>query len=242
MRKNLLYILLFIAVFTTGLMVFLPYDKIVQSAVNKEIIKNNLPVRYTAVESGLFTTTFYEVLVYDVNGRYDPVELGDVKISYSPLSVFSRKAQVNLKNVYGQAQVNHTKNKITASVYADLRRLTPYFKAQLGGNMDVNINYDYINRTGDYTLSSTDAKVDVNGINLAFTSVSSSGSLLGNILTISGLTATGTAELTASGQIRLDFKDIHRSLIKAEGEGKMLGMQSRFNVYGVLANPQIKVN
>jgi hypothetical protein len=237
MKQIIFPILTFIAVFIVSLLAFFPYDRIVKQELDKAIGANNIPITYTDVSSGPFSTTLYGVQVT----KPQEADLGDVKLSYSPLSILTRKATANIDNGFGKAVIVHKGSAVHLDADLDVDRISRLAGEEAAGLVKAVVDYDYAEQTGTFTLSSGALQAKTPMMTVNADSLSGNGSIAGNVITIAEIKTEGTAGVNLKGVVQLDMKNVIYSMLNLEGEGSIMGMKSAFTLTGRLNAPRFNL-
>jgi hypothetical protein len=233
-KKIAIHVGLFVIVFLLGVIIFFPYSLVVGTVIDQQIEANKIPIRYRALSSNLFKTTIKDVTVnYGQN-----IDLGDFYVRYTPLSAITRSVKAGVVSHYGVAEVSHKKDRLKLNAVVDLLRITRLFDQRAEGELRFDALYDLKSRNGTFDINGGAFAIQTPLVRFVGDNITGTGTIDGNVLTITMLEARGQSGLRASGRITLDTNNIRRSFINISGEASILGLTSRFTVRGTLGDPQ----
>ncbi len=244
MKRILTYAGLFLAVFIIALLAVFPYSAVVDTVLSELIRANKMLLTYTEVKSGLFHTTVTGVAVNNIpfGGRViDRINLGDIKLSYSPLSALTRNVSAVLESPYGTANIKYGKSGINADASLNVGRLGGILNFRAAGELEVAARYNEKDKKGSFSLNSGAFTATIPGfMEVKGGSLSGEGTVDGNTIMITSLKTTGDNMVleSAGGRITLDRVDTMRTDLNITGRVKYMGANLDFGVKGTLANPQ----
>ncbi len=235
MKKVLIYSAVFLVIFIIAFLIFLPMQQIVDSALYRVLSANRIALRYSNVESGLFSTKINGLIF---NNQGEDIDLGNLVIKYSPFSIITQKAVASADTPYGKATAVHTKGTINADIDIDMSRIAKLFSQNATGELKGNAMFNYKEKNGTFELQSGPFTVQTPLMKFTGDSIKGDGSISDNTLVLNRLETTGQSQVKVSGQITFEPTNFYRSAINLTGEGKIMGMGSNFVIRGTIGSPQ----
>ena len=247
-KPVLTYAGIFLGVFIIALLALFPYSSVANAVLTRQIQTNKLPATYTNLDSGLFRTKITGVTFNNVTtpgGRViDTLNLGDISVSYTPLSALTYGVKAVINSGYGTANLKYNKNNLNIDAVLNFSRIANTMNFQAAGDLNVIAKYSNKDHKGTFNLSSGAFTVFIPGFGpVKGESLTAEGTISANIIIISSLKTTGenmTLE-DAKGQIQLDTVNIQRSVINIVGRAQYAGLAGNFGIKGTLGAPQFNL-
>ncbi|MDR0453220.1 MAG: type II secretion system protein GspN [Deferribacteraceae bacterium] len=243
-KKTIKYAGIFTAFFIAALLALFPYSSVADSALMKLITENKLPVSYTKVKSGLFRTNITGVTLNNItigDQIIDKINLGNIKLSYTPFSLLTHSVKAFINSDYGTANIKYSKNNVIADTALNISRLAGTLKFQAAGELKITIKYNSKDLKGVLNLNSSSFTLSLPVLGpVKGDSLTAECTITGNILMITSLKIAGdnlTVE-NADGQIELNRENIKRSTLNITGKARVMGLTSDFGIRGAINSPQ----
>jgi hypothetical protein len=237
-KKIFFHILLFAAVFIISVIAFFPFNVAAQKAVNTLILKNKIPVSYSGLEVGLFSASLNGVgLSY--NG--EALDFGDINLSYSPLSLKTRKISAAVENGFAVLKAENKGNIIGAEVNLDVDRIAKIAEQSAEGRLNISISYDYTAKSGTWEAASERFAFQTPIMRISGANLKANGNITGENIMIQNFSSEGDFPITVTGQIHLNSVNAAASRLNLNGEVTLAGTPTPFTLQGVLAAPKFSL-
>jgi type II secretion system protein N len=238
-KQILIAVAVFIVVFIVAFLLMFPLDELVKKQLDQQIAANQLPVKYSAVSAGVFSTKITGLLVNNIDA-------GTLTVKYSPLSLLTKSVRAELESPVGLAEARLKSGELTISITADLAQVGALTGKTLLGSATLEANYELETKKGEFNLSSGPLELQLpfqgSMMPVKFDSITGNGAIEDTTIFIATLEATGAVSATASGRITLEPQNIRRSSINMNVEASLYGARGRYAIRGSLFAPQVQMN
>ena len=232
MKRILICAGIFIVVFAITLVAVFPLTSVAKQEIDRQIALYNIQMTYTGFESGIFSTTMDGI-------SYMGIPVGDLKISYSPLSALTRKVHVTTESDILALDATNKGDELTAAVDADLQRLInmlslaiPDIKADIKGRAVANASYNLAEMKGKLSLTGTDFEVQTPMMPLMLKSFNAEADLDNTSIIITSFNSE-PINIAITGRITINPNETKNSLLDLRAEA----MGQKFSIRGRLGRP-----
>jgi hypothetical protein len=237
-KKIFFHIFLFAAVFFISVIAFFPFNAAAQKAVNTLILKNKLPVSYSGLEVGLFSASLNGVGLY-YNG--EALDVGDINLSYSPLSLKTRKVSAAMENGFAVLKAENKRNIISAEAELDVDRIAKIAGQAAEGRLNINLSYDYSAKNGTWEAASDRFAFQTPIMKISGANLKANGNIAGENIIIQNFSSGGDFPITITGQIYINSINAAASRLNLNGEVTLAGTPTPFTLQGTLAAPKFSL-
>jgi hypothetical protein len=212
--------------------IFFPLDQAAKKGMNALIKDNKLPLVYKDLDIGFFSASIIEPALY-FNGNI--VDLGEINVRYSPLSLISRKVSAAMENGFVAITAENTKDILNLRGSLDAERISKIAGQSANGTLNINFSYEYISKNGVWDAASDNFALQTPFIKVEGANLKANGIVTGNTFMIQTFSSEGDFPLTLEGQIRLDPVNIGASRLNLSGEVSLAGTPTPFALQGTIS-------
>jgi len=235
-KKILIGSAVFIVVFLITLFLTFPYQNVVAKAVIAAAAKSGLQISYNDVQAGPFRTVFKELEINDI-----PID--SLEASYSPLSILSKSATIKLKGlIKADAKVSPTSTEYEAEISESVINSFSGEKAVLSAPLSVKGTGNPSEQSADFTATVSKIEIESPVGKLPFENIQADITIKGNDITINKLTSRDDMNLDLKGLLKVNPKNLERSIVNIKGTADVFGQQKQITLVGRIDNiqPSIK--
>lgn len=231
--KNILAVIsVFSAVFIISLFLMFPYSAIIGYAFDKASSKAGITAGYTALDAGPFSADFE-------NLEINSAPVGDMKVSYSPLSVFTKKATILIQGpVNSQIELSPEKTVYAAEINSAL--INSFAKGAAVFNTPFKFagTANPAENKAEFTAVAESIEIDSPIGKLPFENITAQISVNGSSITVKKLTSKDSMNLNMKGIIRINPADIQSSVVNIKGSADVFGEKKEVMLMGRLDSIQ----
>jgi hypothetical protein len=237
-KRIILNILFFLAVFLIFAFIFFPFDQAAKKALNTVINNYKIPVYYSDLNAGVSSAVITDAAIY-YNGEM--IGLGDINFKYSPLSLINRKISADMENGFVSLSAQNAKKAVNAEAALDVERISKLLGQSAAGRLKIDLSYEYASKSGAWEAVSDTFNFQTPFMAVAGKNLKMSGSIGNNIVTVQNFSCEGDFPITLDGQIRIDPVNIKATRINLNGEITLAGAPTPFALQGTLSAPKFSL-
>ena len=230
-RQIVLSVLIFLLSFIIFIWLMFPYRYMAETALRK----TGTNLSWASLSSGPFSTLLTGL---EMDGK----PIGDVKISYSPLSLITRSVHLSSKGpVTAEAKLSQSDCEFEADINPALvNSLTD--KAELSGRLTVKGKASPKEHTASAVIYSDKTGIQTPMGKLDFEKVNANLSVKGDTVTINKLTSQDDMKLNLKGDVRYVRVAPDKSIVNITGSVNLLGSEKEITLKGRMNSlrPSIK--
>ena len=206
-KFNILKYILVYVVFTILFLAFsYPYEIFILSKIHDFISNYNLPLDYSKIDSTLFKSTLYDVRVTSKN----KLNLHDINISYSPLSILTKRMNIKAGNKTFTFNGAFKKNNFDYDISLNLSKIN-IEDFIMDGSISINGSINLKNDRGSFNMTSSPLKINVDKQVFNVGQLKGTANLQDSQISINRIESSGDLKLIADGKIFLNNSNIELS-------------------------------
>lgn len=208
-KFNILKYTIIYVVFTLLFLVFsYPYEIFILSKIHDFISKYNLPLDYSKIDSTPFKSTLYDVRITSKNR----LNLHNINISYSPLSILTKKLNIKAANQTFTFNGAFKKNNFDYDITLNTSKID-IKDFIINGSITINGSINLKNNRGSFNMTSSPLKINLDKQVFNVGQLKGTANLQDNQISINRIESSGDLKLVADGKIFLNNSNIGLSSI-----------------------------
>ncbi len=238
MKKYLIHLIFFIIIFIISFIFLFPYNTLSTYLFNKYIFSRYQTfLNYQYINSNIIKTQIKDINIYLNNKSYN---LKSIVIDYNPLFLLKKEILIYTDPLKIKLILKKRNHNLLYKGDLDLDSLIYYTRFKtIKGQININGNFNLLNKTGILHLTSNKLVLKNNSLNLKLKHIIGAILINRNRITIQNFSAKGTPTLDITGNIILNFKYVSMSPINIRLKVSYPYMNKYITITGTLYDPQI---
>lgn len=221
--------IVFIVSFIIFTWLMLPYEQFAESMISRAIADSGANISYSELKSGPFSTKISGI-------EAETMPIGDVTLSYSPLSMITRSAGLKFEgSINGEGKISSKELNFLTTINPSLVN-SQIELAELEGELRVEGRVPFQGEPALFAANSDKITVTTPLGPLAFEKVSSIVSVKGSNIDLKSLKSDDSMKLNLKGAVRLNKRNIDRSSANISGTFSLMGSEKKLTLVGRLSN------